>query len=288
LQSREMNYSIPAPSSGGITLIEALNILEGFELSGLKHNGTDFIHIVAEVLKLAYADRARYIGDPQFVEVPTVTLTAKRFADVRRGSISPDQVGERVAPGTIDAHEGGSTTHFTVIDKDGNVVAATESIECYFGSGVMVPKVGIIMNDEMHDFDPLPGRINSIAPGKRPRSSMAPTIVLKDDSLILSLGSSGGPRIITAVLQVLLNVVDFGMPLIKAVAAPRFHCQESTLSLEGGILQKTQAGLIQRGHSVERKPKLDLFFGGVQAIQIYEGGITGMADPRRDGTAMGI
>lgn len=280
--------STPPPSSGGITLIEVLNILEGFALSSLKHNAKDFIHIVAEALKLGYADRARYIGDPDFVKVPTEKLAAKGFADERRKLISPDRVNLEVLPGVIDAYEGGSTTHLTVVDKDGNVVAATESIECFFGSGVMVPDVGIIMNDEMHDFDPVPGRINSVQPHKRPVGSMAPTIVLKDNRPLLSLGSAAGPRIITAILQPLLNVLDFDMPIHKAVTAPRFHCQRSTVWLEGGIPPKTQAGLVGLGHTTEYKPKLDMFFGGVQAIHIQEHAMTGMADPRRDGTAMGI
>jgi gamma-glutamyltranspeptidase/glutathione hydrolase len=193
-----------------------------------------------------------------------------------------------VTPGTIAAHEGGSTTHLTVIDKDNNVAAATESIECYFGSGVMDPDTGIILNDQMHDFDTAPGRTNSIEPGKRPLSSMAPTLLFKDDRPILALGSAAGPRIITATLQVLMNVVDFKMPLPRSVAAPRFHCQDSTVFLEGGISTATEAGLIRLDHPVERKPVSDLFFGGVQAIHVDARGIVGMADPRRDGIAMGV
>ena len=280
--------SMPPPSSGGITLIEVLNILETFRLSSFKHNAKDFIHIVAEAVKLGYADRGRYIGDPDFVNVPTERLVTKGFAEARRKLISPYRVNLDVLPGVIDPYEGGSTTHFTVADKDGNVVAATESIECCFGSGVMVPGAGIIMNDQMHDFDPVPGSINSIQARKRPLSSMAPTIVLKDSRPLLCLGSAAGPRIITAILQVLLNVLDFGMPVHEAVAAPRFHCQGSALSLEGGVPAKTQAGLVELGHVIERKRKLDLFFGGVQAIHIHKREMTGMADPRRDGTAMGI
>jgi gamma-glutamyltranspeptidase/glutathione hydrolase len=144
------------------------------------------------------------------------------------------------------------------------------------------------MNDEMHDFDPRPGRINSVEPGKRPLSSMAPTIVLKDGKPLMALGSAGGPKIITSALQVILNVLDFGMPLTKAVACPRFHCQESTILLEGGVPEHTEAGLKKLGHPVERRPHLDLFFGGIHAIHVVPKGIVGMADPRRDGIALGV
>jgi len=280
--------AMPPPSSGGITIIETLNMLEGFDLSSMNQNGTSAVHIISECLRLAFSDRGKYIGDPSFVCVPVKELIDKDFAKECRYSVSLDKTIGTVKPGALRSHEGGSTTHLTVIDKNSNVVAATESIECYFGSGVMDPETGIILNDEMHDFDTLPGRTNSVKPGKRPLSSMAPTILFKDGRPVLALGSAAGPRIITATLQVLLNVIDFNMSLPKSVAAPRFHCEESTVFLEGGISAATETGLARLGHPVERKPVLDLFFGGVQAMHVGARGIIGMADPRRDGIAMGV
>ncbi|HMK83858.1 MAG TPA: gamma-glutamyltransferase [Candidatus Bathyarchaeia archaeon] len=280
--------AMPPPSSGGITIIETLNMLEDFDLTRMKQNGTRTVHTISECLKLAFSDRGKYIGDPSFVDVPVKELIDKNFAKKRHFSVSLDKVNSTVTPAALGSHEGGSTTHLTVIDRDTNIVAATESIECYFGSGVMDPETGTILNDEMHDFDVFPGRTNSVQPGKRPLSSMSPTILFKDGRPVLALGSAAGPRIITATLQVLVNIIDFKMSLHKSVAAPRFHCEESKIFLEGGISAATETGLGRLGHPVERKPALDLYFGGVQAIQVSARGTIGMADPRRDGIALGV
>jgi len=186
------------------------------------------------------------------------------------------------------SHDGGNTTHLNVMDKDGNVVALTESIECFFGSGILVPEVGLLMNDEMHDFDPEPRRPNSIEPKKRPMSSMAPTILFKDGQPFLAVGSAGGPRIISSVMQTILNLVEFGMTLEQVVAAPRFHCQRGKITLEDGIGRSTLNALKRLGHKVDTKARRDLFFGGVQAA-IFDSATKrylGTADPRRDGIAL--
>ena len=278
---------LPPPSSGGLTIIEILNILEKFDLAKTKHNRPETIHLMAEAMKLAYADRATKIGDPDFVSVPTAELASKEYADRLHSLIRIDKsIRETTAP----SYEGSGTSHVSVLDKEGNAVALTESIECYFGSGVLVPEVGILMNDEMHDFDPTPGRSNSIQPRKRPMSSMAPTILFKDGRPSLVLGSAGGPRIISSVLQTIVNMVDFRMALQEAVAAPRFHCQGGRIVCEASIDPRTQNSLQRLGHKVQTRNAADLFFGGVHAIAFDHAhrSYTGTADPRRDGIALAI
>ena len=277
--------SIPPPSSGGLAIIETLNIVEGFDLSAMKHNSPETIHTIAEAMKLGYVDRCTYIADPDFVSVPTSKLCSKEHSDRLRSMIDQTSIG---SDAFTDLSHGSNTSHLNVMDKEGNVVALTESIECYFGSGILIPEVGLLMNDEMHDFDPEPGRLNSVEPKKRPLSSMGPTILFKDDRPYVALGGAGGPRIISSVVQTILNIVEFGMTLDQAVAAPRFHCQRDKVTVENGIRYNTLKALMTIGHRIETKPRNDLFFGGVQAAMSdsAQGVYLGTADPRRDGIAL--
>jgi len=279
---------MPPPSSAGLTIVETLNILEGFDLCKMKHRSAQAIHTIAEALKLGYADREAYVADPDFVTVPVSKLSSKEYADRRRSTMGPKRSSFDPKPDPGPSHEGTSTTHLSVIDKEGNVIALTESIECLFGSGVLLPELGLLMNDQMHDFDPLPGRLNSVEPKKRPLSSMAPTIVFKDGQPWLALGSAGGPRIISSVLQVILNMVDFGMTLQQAVAAPRVHCQRDKIRVETEIPGPISNALRGLGHDVETTRTRDLFFGGIHAVSLDLASKTyhGTADPRRDGVAL--
>jgi len=279
---------IPPPSSGGLTVIEILNIIEGFDFSTMKHNSPHAIHTIAEAMRLAYTDGATYIADPDFATVPVFELSSKKHADQLRSKIS-SYVGElgtrRVESST---HDGTSTTHLSVMDRGGNVAALTESIECCFGSGILVPQVGVLMNDQMHDFDPHPGKLNSIEPKKRPLSSIAPTILFKDGRPHVALGSAGGARIISSVAQTIINLVEFGMKLPEAVAAPRFHCQRDMIILEREISGRALSDMRKLGHRIEIKRGPDLFFGGVHATGFDPANRTyvGTGDPRRDGIAL--
>jgi gamma-glutamyltranspeptidase/glutathione hydrolase len=279
---------MPPPSSGGISMIEILNIIEGFDLSAMKHNSARATHTIAEAMRLAYADRAACIADPDFVSVPVSELISKKHAVDLRSSMSA--LGGELSTGRAEssAHGGSNTTHLSVMDREGNVVALTESIECYFGSGILIPQIGVLLNDQMHDFDPHPGELNSIEPGKRPLSSMSPTILFKEGRPCLALGSAGGPRIISSVAQTIINMVEFGMKLPEAVAAPRFHCQENTIILEKESSHSVSNDIRKFGHRIEVKRGPDLFFGGVHATHFDPAKKTfvGTADPRRDGIAL--
>jgi gamma-glutamyltranspeptidase/glutathione hydrolase len=280
--------SMPPPSSAGLTIVETLNILEGFDLTKMKHRSAQAIHTIAEALKLGYADRDAYVADPDFVTVPISKLTSKDYADQRRSTMGAGDSSFDSEQVSNTSHEGTSTTHLSVIDKEGDVVALTESIECFFGSGILVPELGVLMNDQMHDFDPLPGRLNSIEPKKRPLSSMSPTLIFKDGEPCLALGSAGGPRIISSVLQVILNMVDFGMTLQRAVAAPRVHCQRDKIRVETELPGPISKALREFGHDIEMTRNRDLFFGGIHAVSFDSASKTyhGAADPRRDGVAL--
>lgn len=282
--------SMPPPSSGGTHIIQMLNMLEGFDLSAMEHNSAEHIHILAEVMKRAFADRAKYMGDPDFVDIPLEGLLSKEYAAQLRETIDLETASTEVTAGDPAAFEGANTTHLSVIDKDGNIVALTQTIECFFGSGVVVPGTGILLNDQMHDFNPRPGTANSIEPGKKPLSSMSPTIVLKDGKPFLTVGSPGGPRIITAVLQIISNVIDFGMSIQEAIEAPRIHCQGAEIRMEDRIPEEVRAQLEEMGHTIDVRGSYDLHFGGAQGILLSpeDGKLHGGADPRRDGVAVGF
>jgi gamma-glutamyltranspeptidase/glutathione hydrolase len=302
--------SFPPPSSGGVALIEMLHILEGFELKGLGAGSSASVHRVAEAMKLAFADRAAWLGDPDFVHVPVAELTSTSYADELRGRINP--AWWRRAPWTwhrgevaIDVDGPGialddrGTAHLSVIDAAGNAVALTGTINGPYGSWVTVPGTGILLNNEMDDFVTDPdapnayglvgvGDANHVQPGKRPLSSMTPTIVLQQGRVRLILGSNGGPRIITSVLLTLLQAVDWEKDVMEAVSAPRFHQQwrPNQLLLESAFPADVVEALRRRGQPVE---VVDEISTGVEAIAVDpETGLrSGGADPRRDGLALG-
>ncbi|MBM3945204.1 MAG: gamma-glutamyltransferase, partial [SAR202 cluster bacterium] len=269
--------TMPPPSSGGIALIQLLKLFENLGLRDKGHNSADTIDLMCKALGPVYKARD-LIADPDFESVDTKKLTSDAFIKGLQGQ----------AYGTAGARRDGSqTTHLSVIDGEGNVVALTESLECFFGCGIVVPGTGMFLNDTMHDFDPVPGRINSVAPGKRPKSSMSPTIFFKDNKPVLVLGSAAGPRIITAVLQVALNVLEHGMTVQEAIGAPRFHFQGGKrIRMEGRIPQNVRSELERRGYELEVHPDYTYLFGGVHAISAGNGELHGGADPRRDGGAV--
>jgi gamma-glutamyltranspeptidase/glutathione hydrolase len=293
----------PPPSTGGVGLLQMLGVLEdsGYERGGA--GSASAIHYVAETMRRFYADRGEFLGDPDFVKVPVKGLVSRNYTSQLRGTIDRDKAtpSTTVKHGNPLAHESTETTHFSILDAEGNAVALTYTLNGGYGSGVTVPGLGFLMNNEMDDFTVKPGSpnmfgliegvANSIAPGKRPNSSMKPTIVLKDGKPVLILGAPGGSRIITGVMQVMLNVLDFGMNIQDAVDAPRFHhqWQPDRLYTERGVSPDTIAALKARGHTVEPNT-----FGvaRVEAIHVEttaEGKrwLAGAADGRGDGKAAG-
>ena len=244
------------PSSGGVHIIQMLNILENYDLQEIGHNTTDYINLLVEVMKYAYADRSRHLGDPDFFDVPISEITNKNYAKSIKNKI---KIGEstpssKILPGSFDDNESIETTHFSVADKNGNVVSSTYTLNSTFGSGVTIEGTGILMNNEMDDFSAAPGipnqfgllgaEANEIQPKKRPLSSMTPTIVMRDNELFFTTGSPGGSRIISAVLQSILNIVDFEMNLEEANKSKRIHHQwqpdilQIEFSLDNDIKQK--------------------------------------------------
>jgi len=285
--------SAPPPSAGGSIILQALNILEAYELKGYGHNSTQALHLLAEALAVGNMNCRTRICDPDSFNVPTDILISKDLAKQAGGAISPTAASFPTEPVDFPAMPASNTTHFVAADSDGNIVSMTESVECYFGSGVTVPGTGIILNDTMHDFEPRPKMANSVGPWKIPMSSMSPTIILKEGRPIMALGSAGGPRIVTSALQVLLNVIEFGMHVRDAVAAPRIHLQGDRIQLESTVPRATVTGLRKMGHKAEvrrRKDKRDpgLYFGGVHASCFTQEEMSGGADPRRDGLAANL
>ena len=292
----------PPPSSGGILIVEMLNMLEVMNYGILPFNSADAIHLKAEVMRRAYADRAEHIGDPDHYRVPTAHLTSKEFARQRAKDIDlyhASQSQKEIKPALLPGYLASSTTHFSIVDKDGNAVASTQSINHYFGSGVLAGKSGIFLNNEMDDFSIQPGvpnafgliggEANSIAPGKRPLSSMSPTMIRKDGKLDMVLGSPGGSLIITAVMNVILNRIDHRMTLSEAIFAPRIHHQwlPDKLRVEAnGFTSETIKALKIRGHKVEERNRL---IGNVTAVAISptDRSLTGTADPRGIGKPIG-
>jgi len=292
--------SMGPPSSGGVCLIELLNILENFDLKKYGHNSSYTIHYLVEAMKRVYADRAEYLGDPDFVEIPLDKLLSKEYAKEIASQIDTffATPSSKIVRSVSPPQDGIHTTHYSVVDKWGNVVSVTTTINSYFGSMVVVDGAGFFLNNEMDDFSAKPGvpnqfgllgnKANSIQPGKRMLSSMTPTIVLKNGKPFLVLGSPGGSTIITSVLQVILNIIDFEMNIQEAVDAPRVHHQwypDEVYYEKRGLPLDVIENLKKRGHKlVERHG----FQGEVQAILIDENGIKyGAADPRGYGFAMG-
>ncbi|MBX3632442.1 MAG: gamma-glutamyltransferase [Simplicispira sp.] len=290
--------TMPPPSSGGPHLVQILNMLEPLPLAAWGANSAQTIHHMAESMKLAYADRAEYLGDPDFVKVPLAGLTSKRYADALRAGIDPNHArpGKSIQPGKPQPYESDQTTHYSVVDQAGNAVAVTYTLNTNFGSGIVAAGTGILLNNEMDDFSAKPGvanayglvggDANAVAAGKRPLSSMTPTLVLRDGKPVLVTGSPGGARIITTVLQTVVNTIDFGMNPAEAAAAPRVHHQwtPDELRVEKGLSPDTLALLRQRGHNVVLKASM----GRTQTIALRGGKLYGYSDPRNpDGKTLG-
>ncbi|MTH63083.1 gamma-glutamyltransferase [Paracoccus sp. DK608] len=289
--------SMPPPSSGGVHLIQILNILEGYPIGALGHNSAETIHLMAEAMKLAYADRSEYLGDPDFVDVPVAALTSKDYAASLRAKIQSGfaMPSDMIGPGDPGPYESDQTTHFSIIDKDGNAVSNTYTINLDYGSGLVAEGTGVLMNNEMDDFSAKPGvpnafgliggEANAVAAGKRPLSSMTPTLVLKDGKVWLATGSPGGARIITTVLQVVMNMIDHGMNVAEASTAPRIHHQwlPDELRIEEGISVDTLRLLAAKGHVIREQPTM----GSTQSIMRdgQSGALLGASDPRRPDAA---
>ena len=283
--------SAPPPSSGGTHVIELLNIMENFDLSFMGHNTAKSIHAWAQAMRLMYTDRAVYMGDSDFVDVPVEGLTSKQYARSQFERIDMNSVMELEAPGDPWPSESGSTTHFSVADADGNMVSYTKTINHFFASGITVPGTGILLNDQMDDFDKQPGQANSIAAGKKPLSSMSPTFLLKDGEPYAAIGSPGGKRIITTMALLISNMIDYDMGIQTAIDAPRIcNYEYGRLKIESRIPADVQEDLLLMGYELDVKKDFDLYFGGAQGVVIdHESGeLFGGADPRRDGKAIGF
>lgn len=270
------------PPGGGLMLLEMLNILEHFDLRSMGHNSPRYIATVAEAMKIATVDKDTKVGDPRFVDVPLDELISKAYA-------AP--LAERIASGAktsvprLASRESADTTHVTVVDEHGNCVSMTHSLGA--PSGVVTPGLGFMYNGCMGVFDPRPGRPGSIAPGKSRFSSMAPTILFKDDKPVFVLGAPGGTYIAMGLVQTILNYVDFGMDAQQAVSAPRFSATSDTIGITNRILRRTERELVSMGYPVRRWP-MNFHFAGVHAIRIRDGQLDGGADPGRDGMAFQV
>ncbi|ECJ2442312.1 gamma-glutamyltransferase [Salmonella enterica subsp. diarizonae] len=284
-------FSMPPPSSGGIHIVQILNILENFDMNKYGFGSADAIQIMAEAEKYAYADRSEYLGDPDFVNVPWQALTSKTYAKSIAGQIDINKAkpSSEIRPGKLAPYESDQTTHFSVVDKDGNAVAVTYTLNTTFGTGIVAGNTGILLNNQMDDFSAKPGvpnvyglvggEANAVGPKKRPLSSMSPTIVVKDGKTWLVTGSPGGSRIITTVLQMVVNTIDFGMNVAEATNAPRFHHQwlPDELRVEKGFSPDTLKLLEQKGQKVALKEAM----GSTQSIMVGpDGELYGASDPR--------
>lgn len=289
----------PPPSSGGVALLQMLNMLEEYKLPEMGHNSSRYLHLLAEVMRRAFADRAEFLGDPDFVQVPVAQLVSREYARRLQKGIDPEKAtpSSRLRAKSRPGKTSDSTTHFSVVDAAGNMVSCTYTLNDYYGSGLAVPGGGFLLNNEMDDFTSKPGvpnlygliqgKANAIAPGKRPLSSMTPTIVLKGDKPWFAIGGPGGPRIINGVLQVLVNLIDFRMNLQQAIDMPRIHHQwlpDVLYVEEYGVNEDTRKALERRGHKIGQKR-----ISNIQGVMIEQGtGVRlGGSDPRGDGRAIG-
>lgn len=276
----------PPPSSGGTHVLEGLNILENFPLSQIPFQSPVHMHILSEMLKINFADRAAYMGDPAFVKLPLSGLLSKEYAAQRAGDISFGKVSVPT-PGDPFAFESPDTTHFSVADGMGNIVSWTQTISQFFGSGIVPEGVGIVMNCQMRCFDAGAGKANSVAPGKKPLSSMSPSIMLKDGRPFAVLGSPGANRIISSVIQVISNMADYNMNIVDAVLAPRVYNDTSNLFKYEMRCARGAAELERFGQRCSPLQPFERFMGGVNAIGLDDSGnMLGIADPRRNGTVM--
>lgn len=286
--------SVPPASSGGTHLLEILNVLENYDVGAMEVNSAEYTHLFSEVFKAAFADRAEYMADTDFVDhVPLEGLISKEYAQTIADKITGQS--QTWTPGDPSTYGHISTTSFSIVDEEGNMVTATQTINHFFGSLVAVPGYGFVLNDQMTDFSTDPESVNCVEPGKRPLSSMSPTVVLNPDgSPFLTLGSPGGVRIFTTLAQVISHMIDHGMDIQTAIDTARIFDDgtEDGICYESGgvtpVTSQTAAELEAIGHNTTDKGEWQLFFGGVQGIQYQEDGtLHGGADPRRDGKALG-
>ncbi len=274
----------PPPAASGVHITQMLNILEAYDIAGLGFGTVDTIHLLAEVLKIAFADRAQASGDPDFVKVPVDRITSKAYARERRAGI--DLARARRWTGALLEMEGADTTHLTAADGMGNVVSTTQTINSLFGACFIVPGTGMVPNNYMSNFDPRPGNALSIAPGKRVTTSMSPVMAVREGRVAYALGLPGGRKIFPAALQALLNLIDHGMNLQEAVEAPRVWTEGPVLEVEHGIPAEVRQGLEARGHKLQVMPTVA---GGMNAIQFHDdGGMTGAACWRADGSPVAL
>jgi len=294
--------AMPAPSSGGTHVIQMLNILENFPLAEMGPESSDALHVMAEAMKFSYADRSKYLGDPDFVEVPTETLISKAYAKDLAKRISMERAlsSDQVKPGNLAIYESDETTHYSVVDDEGNMVGNTYTLMFSFGSGVVIEGTGILMNNNMGNFtlrSDIPDAFglmgsenNLISPNRRPVSSMSPVLVSRDGAPLLMTGSPGGSKIISANMQMILNVVEFGMNIADAAVAPRIHHQwkPEVLEIESGISPDTVSRLIDKGHNINFSQR-SAGMGSLQTVMWRDGLFYGYSDPRRPGAgAVGV
>lgn len=279
---RGLRIASNPPPGGGVKLIEMLNILEHFDLAAMGHNSPAYCATLAEAMKIGAVDRDATHGDPKFLDVPVDRLTSKAYAAEMAARI---RRGEKTHVPRLASREAADTTQVCVVDGSGMCVSLTHTLGT--PSGVVTEGLGFMYNGAMGAFDPRPGRANSIAPGKARMSSMAPTIVFRDDKPFFIVGAPGGTYITPAILQAILNVVDFGMTALEAISAPRICATSDTIWITNRILRSTEAALSAMGYPVKRSP-FTYYFGGVHGIRIVDGRPDGAADPGRDGMALAV
>ena len=274
----------PPPAASGVHIAQMLNILEGYDMAAMGFGTAETVHLLAEVLKIAFADRAAASGDPDFIKVPVERLTSKDYAGERRRAIDSSRA-QRWGAG-VQQLEGAHTTHMTAADAMGNVVATTQTINNLFGAKFLIPGLGTVPNNYMNLYDPRPGHALSLAPGKRVTTSMSPMMALHHGKLVYALGLPGGKRIFPSALQALINLIDHGMSLQEAVEAPRVWTEGNALEVESTVPERVRADLTALGHEVMVAPTVA---GGMNAIQFHaDGSLTGAACWRADGTPIGL
>jgi gamma-glutamyltranspeptidase/glutathione hydrolase len=274
----------PPPAASGVHIAQMLNILEGFDVRGLGFGSRETVHLLAEVIKIAFADRGAATADPDFIDVPVARLTSKTYADERRAMIDLNKA-RRWSPG-VSPGQSAHTTHVTVADSAGNAIATTQTINSLFGARFMVPGTGIVPNNYMNLFDPRPGNALSVQPGKRVTTSMSPMMTLRDGKLVYALGLPGGKKIFPSALQALVNLIDHGMSLQEAVEAPRIWTEGNALEIEPAFSDALRDELIAMGHPAVTVPTVA---GGMNAVQFNDDGtLSGAACWRADGTPIGV
>lgn len=289
-------FTVPPPSAGGLHIIQLLNIAEKWPLKKWGFCSPDYVHHFSEALRFIFADRARYLGDPQFIDIPLKEFLSKKYAAQKAAQIDPDRIRSSYPYEKFSEREKETenTTHLCVIDEEGNIVSLTQTINHFFGSGIVPEKTGFLLNNQMDDFSPDPSSPNAPGPDKQPVSSMGPLLLFKKGKPYLVLGSPGGTRIFSSLTQIILNILEFGMSLDEAIEAPRFFTSSSQgkaqqLFVESRINSSTLESLTKKGHDIKIRKAYDKYFGGAQGILILqkERLIYGGADSRRDGHGVG-